>query len=118
MEATLNNANVPGKVTLAGRLIASGNIIQTSQINEEKLTEMTEDQLSDIMENLDSMEREYFDRVGRRLNTILDAVRDAKNVAKPVQVALAEAIAAFKQATGARNQRLAVMVKLKSQHQR
>jgi len=40
---------------------------------------------------MDEKEREEYegmDRVGRRLNAMLDAVRAAKNVAKPVQFAL------------------------------
>lgn len=58
------------------------------------------------MEKIDRIERESFNRVGRRCLTMLEAVRKAKNVAKPVQTALAEAMNAFRQATGARKQRL------------
>lgn len=59
---------------------------------------------------LDFMEKEEIesvDRVGRRLSSMLEAVKAAKNIAKPVQLALSEALDALKQATKARKLRLA-----------
>jgi len=74
---------------------------------------MSEEQLRETLERTDTDEREWFDRVGRRLNSMLEAVRDAKNMAKPVQTAIAEAINAYRQAAGACKQRQNVADKLK-----
>jgi len=54
------------------------------------------------MESLEKTESGYLDRVGRRLQTMLDAVKSARNVAKPVKQALAEAIDAYEHAKVAR----------------
>jgi len=54
------------------------------------------------MENADRTENASFDQVGRRLQKMLEAVKIAKNIAKPVQQALAEALDAFKHAKAAR----------------
>jgi len=75
---------------------------------------MTEEQLRELIDMSEISEKEYIERVGRRLNTILEAVRETKNVAKPVQIALADAIAVFKQVTGIRKQRLNAAERLKN----
>lgn len=54
------------------------------------------------MEAVERNEGGHLDRVGRRLATMLEAVKTAKNVAKPVQQALAEAIDSYKHAQVAR----------------
>lgn len=102
-----------GKTPLADKLIASVNSAQSTNIANSKVTEMTEVQLREFVATAERSEKEWFDRVGRRLDTILEAVRDAKNVAKPVQVALAEAMTAFKQA-GARKRRSNAVERLKN----
>jgi len=56
------------------------------------------------MESLDKTENGHFERVDRRLQTMLKAVKLAKNVAKPVQQALAEAIDAYRYAKVAREE--------------
>lgn len=95
-----------GRTTLADKLIASSSGGgQVVLIEASKLKEMPEDQLHEVFKRMDKAERECFDRIGRRFNTMLEAVREAKNVAKPVQAAIAEAMTAYKQATGARKQR-------------
>lgn len=114
MESTSGTSGDSVKTTLADKLIASGNSAQSANITDAKVTEMTEEQLREFVDAAESSEKEYIDRVGRRLNTILEAVREAKNVAKPVQIALAEAIAVFKQVTGVRKQRLNAAERLKN----
>ncbi|CAI6373743.1 unnamed protein product [Macrosiphum euphorbiae] len=99
----------PIKSSLADKLIASSNKAQMTQ----PVTETSEDRLREMVDAAESTEKEWFDRVGRRLNTALEAVREAKNVAKPVQTALAEAMNAFNQARSARKQRQNVVEKLK-----
>ncbi|CAI6375411.1 unnamed protein product [Macrosiphum euphorbiae] len=100
------------RTTLADKLIASGSNAQMVQT--EKLSVMSEKQLHDKLENMEKVEGESFDRVGRRLNTMLEAIRVAKSVAKPVQTALAEAVTAFNQATNARKLRQKVAERLKA----
>ncbi|XP_008180149.1 uncharacterized protein LOC103308492 [Acyrthosiphon pisum] len=102
----------PVKSTLADKLIASSNKAQSAQPVDGLLTETSEERLREMVDAAESTEKEWFDRVGRRLNTALEAVRDAKNVAKPVQTALAEAMNAFSQARSARKQRQNVAEKL------
>jgi len=85
-----------------------------AQPTDGNLTEMSEERLSEMFEAAENTEKEWFDRIGRRLNTALEAVREAKNVAKLVQTALAEAIIAFSQAKSARKQRQNVAEKLRN----
>jgi len=59
-------------------------------------------ELQRIMYDKEREEVEGVDRVGRRLDSMLEAVKVAKNVARPVQVALHEAIEALRMATKAR----------------
>jgi len=96
MEPTLGSNAESGRTTLVDKLIASGNTAQSANIANARVTEITEEQLRKFADTAECSEREWFDRVGRRLNTILEAVRDAKNVAKPVQTTLVEAINVFK----------------------
>ncbi|KAL4082665.1 hypothetical protein QTP88_029726 [Uroleucon formosanum] len=101
------------RTTLADKLIASGNNAHGAKL--EKLAGKTSEQLKKILEDKEKTERDCFDRIGRRLNVMLDAVREAKNVAKPVQTALAEAMNAYKQATSARKQRQQILDLLSEQ---
>jgi len=84
-------------------MIASGNNALGTQ--PEKLAGKSTEQLREILEDTEKAEKDGFDRVGRKLNAMLEAVREAKNVAKPVQAALSEAMNAFKLAVSARKQR-------------
>jgi len=58
------------------------------------------------MTDAESAENKYLDHVGRRLTSMLKLVKAAKNVVKPVQHALAEAIEAFKFSRAARKEKL------------
>lgn len=62
------------------------------------------EQLSDVLESKAKTEKDCFEKVGRRLYAMLDAVRETKNVAKSVQTALAEAMTAYRLAVGVRKQ--------------
>jgi len=53
------------------------------------LAESTRAELHKIMERKEWKEMECVDHLGRRMNTMIDLVKSAKNVAKPVQAALA-----------------------------
>lgn len=101
-----------GKSTLADKLIASSSS-KTTQPGYVNLTDMSEERLREMFDASEITEKECLDRVGRRLYSALDAVRNAKNVAKPVQTALAEAITAFTQAKSACKQRQNVAEKLR-----
>lgn len=103
-----------GRTTLADKLIASGSSAQLlAKVDKAKLEKMSEEQLRETLEKMDRIEREWFERMGRRLVTMLEAVREAKNVARPVQTALAEAMNALRQATGVRKQRQNIAEMLK-----
>jgi len=99
--AVSNEEQIAGqRATLAEKLVAS-------QKNPKKGTvdpSASSAELFKIMETVEKTESAYLDRVGRRLQTMLDAVKSAKNVAKPVQQALAEAIEALKHAKAARDE--------------
>lgn len=60
------------------------------------------------MEDIERVERDNLDRVGRKLQTMMDQVRAARTVVKPVQTLPAEAVDAFSQASNARNEWLLV----------
>lgn len=96
-----NEEQIAGhRPTLAEKLVAS-------QKNPRKDTLNLSADAAELFKNMETLERTesgYFERVGRRLQTMLDAVISAKNVAKPVQQALAEAIDAFKHAKAAREE--------------
>ncbi|KAL4097352.1 hypothetical protein QTP88_022145 [Uroleucon formosanum] len=86
----------------AAEIIVNGSNAEVAQIDDSKLSEMLKEQLRETLSSADRAEREGFERVGRRLQTMLEAIREAKNLTKPVQMALAEAMNPFSQATGAR----------------
>ncbi|CAI6357271.1 unnamed protein product [Macrosiphum euphorbiae] len=58
------------------------------------------------MEAFETMEGEHFNRVGRKLNEMLEQVKTARTVPKLVQTALAEAMASNRNAIVARKERL------------
>jgi len=91
-----------GRTTLAENLLASSSNAQFAQIEASMLAELSEEQLREVFERMEKSENDGLDKVRRRMNTMLEAVREAKNVAKPVQQVLAEAMTAFKHVTGAR----------------
>lgn len=74
------------------------------------LTIVTLQQLREVLEEMDKTESERFERVGRRLNTTLGAIRDAKERGS---LPLSEEITAFKQATIACKPRQRVALKLR-----
>jgi len=58
------------------------------------------------MEDTEKMEGEHFNRVGRKLNSMLEEVKVARTVPKLVRIALAEAMDALRYAMEARKERL------------
>ncbi|KAE9528770.1 hypothetical protein AGLY_012345 [Aphis glycines] len=87
--------------TLADRLLES-KAKPTQVVQHEDYKGKSDEELSEILEEKISAERDHVDRIGRRLNAMLAAVREAKSVAKPVQTLLADSIDVFKQAITAR----------------
>lgn len=92
--------------TLAERLAASRKTgLEQRPVNVEGRTRA---ELQKIMERKELEEMECVDRVGRRLNAMIDLVRSYQNVAKPVQAALAEAVDAYKLSLETRKERFVV----------
>jgi len=82
------------RVTLVEKLVSS----QKSPVRNFTTPTSTIDECFSKMENANRTENAFLDRVGRRLQKMLEEVKTAKNMAKPVQQALAEALEAFKHA--------------------
>ncbi|CAI6369794.1 unnamed protein product [Macrosiphum euphorbiae] len=109
-ESESSGASTPGgpkqmgkKPTLTERLLLTKSG-QTIKDNEPPPT--SAEDWHKRMEAFETMEGEHFNRVGRKLNEMLEQVKTARTVPKLVQTALAEAMASNRNAIVARKERL------------
>lgn len=97
---TTSSEEAGKRVTLVEKLLSS----QKSPGRNPTVPMSTTDECFSKMGNADKTENVYFDRNGRRLQKMLEAVKTAKNIAKPVQQLLAEALDAYKHAKAPRTE--------------